>query len=290
MNKSSEHSPPMQTNKEVFTQWTESAPYWEKHREIIRDMFVPVTQALIEDAAITEGTRVLDVAMGPGEPALSIAERVGSAGKVVGTDLVPAMVEAARQEAQRRGLHNASFEVAAENLPFPANSFDVVVSRFGIMFFPSPVDSIREWLRVLKPGGRIVAAVWHFANKNPFFHVVTQVVERYVASSPPAPDAPDAFRFATLGKLQAVFSQAGVAEISERMLRFSIEAPISAEEFWTIRSEISEKLRTKIASLSKEKTAALKSEVIEALSAYSSDGMVRLPAEVLIVSGRKEPS
>src|SRR5215469_6791642 len=225
MNRSNEHSPPMQQNKEAITQWTESAPYWEKHRDMIRDMFTPVTQALIEDAAITEGTRVLDVAMGPGEPALSIAERVGSAGKVVGTDLVPAMVEAARQEAQRRGLHNASFEVAAENLPFPANSFDVVVSRFGIMFFPSPVDSIREWLRVLKPGGRIVAAVWHFANKNPFFHVVTQVVERYVASSPPAPDAPDAFRFATLGKLQAVFSQAGVAEISERMLRFSIEAP-----------------------------------------------------------------
>jgi ubiquinone/menaquinone biosynthesis C-methylase UbiE len=280
----------MQQNKEAITQWTESAPYWEKHRDMIRDMFTPVTQALIDDAAITEGTRVLDVAMGPGEPALSIAERVGSKGKVVGTDLVPAMVEAARREAQRRGIHNASFEVGADRLSFPTNSFDVVVCRFGVMFFPSPLDAIREWLRVLKPGGRIAAAVWHFADRNPFFHVVAGVVERYVPSSPPVPDAPDAFRFATPGKLQAVLSEAGVAGISERMLRFSIQAPITVEDFWTIRSEISEKLRTKIASLSKEQIAELKSEVIEALREYSSDGGVRLPAEVLILSGRKEPS
>jgi SAM-dependent methyltransferase len=273
--------------KEPITQWTESAPYWEKHRDLIRDMFVPVTQALIKDAAITAGSQVLDVAMGPGEPALSIAELVGPAGKVVGTDLVPAMVEAARNEAQRRGLRNTSFEVVAERLPFPANTFDAVVSRFGIMFFPSPLDSLRDWLRVLKPGGRIAAAVWHSADKNPFFHVVGQVVEKYVASSPPAPDAPDAFRFATPGKLQAVLSEAGVAQISERMLRFAIEAPISVEDFWTIRTEISEKLRTKIAGLPKEQVTSLKREVIEALRAYSSGGGVSFPAEVLILSGRK---
>jgi hypothetical protein len=145
-------------------------------------------------------------------------------------------------------------------------------------------------LRVLKPGGKIAAAVWHFADRNPFFQVVAEVIERYVASSPPVPDAPDAFRFATPGKLQAVLSEAGVVGISERMLRFSIQAPISVEDFWTIRSEMSEKLRTKLAGLSKEKIAALRREVIEALSAYSSDGVVRFPAGILIVSGRKEPS
>jgi SAM-dependent methyltransferase len=279
----------MQQNAEVISQWTESAHYWEKYRDIIRDMFAPVTQALIKDAAITGRGAVLDVATGPGEPALSIAELIRSEGKVVGTDPVPEMVEAARREGHRRGLHNATFEVAfAESLPFPANSFDAVVSRFGAMFFASPVDSFREWLRVLKPGGRIAMAVWHFAERNPFHYTVAQVVERYVNSPPPAPDSPDAFRFASPGKLRAVLSEAGVAATSERLLRFAIEAPISVENFWTLRSEMSEKLRTKIAVLSKQEIAALKREVIEALTAYFSDRGISFPAEVLIVSGRKQ--
>ena len=281
----------MQQNSEVISQWSESASYWEKHREIICEMFAPVTQALIKDAEIAGRRAVLDVATGPGEPALSIADLIGPEGKVVGTDAVPEMVEAARREGHRRGLNNASFEVAfADSLPFPANSFDAVVSRFGVMFFPSPVDSVREWLRVLRPGGRISTAVWHFAERNPFHYVVSQVVERYVDSPPPAPDSPDAFRFADPGKLQAVLSKAGVAATSERLLRFSIRASISVENFWTLRYEMSEKLRTKVAMLSKQQVAELKREVIEALRAYSSDREIGFPGEVLIVSGGKEPS
>jgi hypothetical protein len=88
--------------------------------------------------------------------------------------------------------------------------------------------------------------------------------------------------------LQAVLAEAGVTAISERLLRFSIQASISAESFWTLRSEMSETLRTKLAGLSKQQIAALKGEVIEALTVYSSDGAISLPAEVLIVSGRKQ--
>src|ERR1700726_2538330 len=140
-------TPKKQDKNEVINQWSESAPYWEKHREIIRGMFAPVAQALIEDAKITSRQLVLDVATGPGEPALTIAGLVGPEGKVLGVDPVPQMVEAARREANRRGLQNVSFEVAfAGVLPFPANTFDAVVSRFGVMFFPAPVDSVREML------------------------------------------------------------------------------------------------------------------------------------------------
>jgi len=281
----------MKQDKEVISQWSESAPYWEKHREIIRGMFAPITLALIEDAKITAGQFVLDVATGPGEPALTIAGLLGPEGKVLGVDPVPEMVEAARREANRRGLQNASFEVAfADKLPFPANTFDAVVSRFGVMFFPSPVDSVREMLRVLKPGGRISLAVWHFAERNPFHYTVSQVVERYVDSPPPAPDSPDAFRFAVRGKLLAILSNAGAAATSERLLRFAIQAPISVEDFWTLRAEMSDKLRAKLAMLSKEQIAELKREVLEALGAYSTNRGMSFPSEVLIVSGGKEPS
>ncbi len=281
----------MQKDKEIISQWSESAPYWEKHREIIREMFAPITQALIEDSEITTRRVVLDVATGPGEPALSIADLVGPEGKVLGVDAAPEMVEAARREGKRRGFHNANFEVAfADDLPIPANTFDAVVSRFGVMFFPSPVGSVREMLRVLKPGGRIAIAVWHFAERNPFHYTLSQVVERYVNSPPPVPDSPDAFRFADPGKLLAILSNAGAVATSERLLRFAIRAPISIEDFWTLRTEMSEKLRTKLAMLSKEKLAELKRDVLEALGAYSANRAMSFPAEVLIVSGRKEPS
>jgi ubiquinone/menaquinone biosynthesis C-methylase UbiE len=246
---------------------------------------------LIEDAKIAGPSTVLDVATGPGEPSLSIAELIGPKGRVIGIDPVSAMVEAARNEANRRRLHNASFEVAfAESLPFSANTFDTVVSRFGVMFVPSPSEAICEMLRVLKPGGRIAMAVWHFADRNPFHHVVSRVVERYVASAVPIPDAPDAFRFAEPGKLKDVLERAGVADISERLLCFPIRASLSLEEFWTLRSEMSEKLRTKLATLSQAQVAELKREVIESLRSYRSGDEVSLPAEILVVSGAKAHS
>src|SRR5580693_3201734 len=110
----------MQPDQEVINAWRSSAPYWEKHREIIRQMFAPVTQALIDDARIATGDAVLDVATGPGEPALTIAALVGPAGKVYGVDPVREMVEAGRRAAENLGISNATFEVApADRLPVP---------------------------------------------------------------------------------------------------------------------------------------------------------------------------
>lgn len=274
--------------QEVINRWTESARYWEKHRATIREMFAPITETLITEAHISSGSAVLDIATGPGEPALAIAEFVGSEGKVVGIDVVAEMVEAGRREAGRRKLHNVSFAVApADALPSQTESFDAVVSRFGIMFFPAPVLAVQEMLRVLKPGGRIALAVWHFAERNPFHYTLSRAVERYVDPPAPAEDAPDAFRYAAPGKLRSVLSEAGASEVSERLLKFSIRAQVSLEEFWTLRSEMTERLRNALAKLPREQMAEVKREAIEALRAYFGEHGVNLPAEVLIVSGRK---
>ena len=278
----------MQRDQAVIDQWSGAAPFWEKHRETIRQMFAPVTQALIDDARIENGHCVLDVATGPGEPALGIAPVVGSEGRIVGIDPIPEMVAAARRSANRSGLRNTQFEVAfADDLPFAADSFDAVVSRFGIMFAPSPVDSVREMLRVLKPNRKLALAVWYLAEANPFFHVLSRVIERYVDSPPPEPDAPDAFRFAPSGKLQKVLSDAGATASSERRLRFTMDAQLSAEEFWVLRMEMSEKLRQKIMTLSPEELSEAKREALQAVGEYSTTGGMRFPGVVLIVSGTK---
>ena len=278
----------MQPDQTVINQWSDSAPYWEKHHEIIRQMFAPVTQALVEDGQIGSQHAVLDIAAGSGEPALSIAAVVGPEGKVVGIDPIPEMVEGARRAAKRLEVKNAQFDVAfADHLPFPDDTFDVVVSRFGVMFFPSPVDGAREMLRVLKPGRKLALAVWRFADRNPFFHVLSRVMEQYVVSPPPAPDAPDAFRFARSGKLAGVLSEAGAKAPCERLLQFNIQAPISVEDFWTLRCELSDTLRGKIAKLSREQIAEAKRQALEGVREYFSDGGMSIPAEVLIVSGSK---
>ncbi|MGO9516849.1 MAG: class I SAM-dependent methyltransferase [Candidatus Korobacteraceae bacterium] len=278
----------MQPDQEVIKRWGASAPYWEKHAEVIRQMFAPITQALVEDAQIGNRHTVLDVATGPGEPALSVAALVGPEGKVFGIDPVPEMVAAARRAAYRLGLNNAQFEVAfADHLPFPTNTFDAVISRFGVMFFPSPVDGVREMLRVLKPGRKFALAVWHFAERNPFHYTLSRVIDRYVESPLLAPDAPDAFRFAGPGKLAQIVAEAGAMIASERLFQFAIQAQVPVEDFCTLRCEMSEKLRDKLAMLSNEQLNDAKREVLEAFRGYSTEQGMSFPAEVLLVSGAK---
>src|ERR1051326_5395326 len=108
----------MSPQDEVFSRWSNAAPFWEKHRDLLREMFGPVSEALIEDAGIASGSSVLDVATGSGEPALRIAEVVGPAGEVVGADPAAGQIEAARRAASQRSLTNVRFEVAgADSLP-----------------------------------------------------------------------------------------------------------------------------------------------------------------------------
>jgi ubiquinone/menaquinone biosynthesis C-methylase UbiE len=278
----------MRPDPETIRRWSASAPFWEKHREVIRQMFGPITHALVQDAQIGGADTILDVATGPGEPALSIASLAGPESKVVGVDPVPEMVAGARRAASLLDVKNVRFEVAfADHLPFPPDTFDAVVSRFGIMFFPSPVDGVREMLRVLKPGKSLAMAVWHFPERNPFHYALSRVIDRHVEEAPPAPDAPDAFRFAGSGKLRDVLAEAGAMAPSERLLQFRIEAPVSVEDFWTLRLEMSEKLRQKLETISEAQSTAVRHQVIEALREYRTSRGMSFPAEVLIVSGSK---
>lgn len=273
---------------DVLREWRESAAYWQDHSATIRSMFAPVTQALIEDAHIKAGDEVLDVAAGPGEPSLTIAELVGPTGAVTSTDAVAEMVMAAQNEADKRGIKNVSFQQCmADALPFESDSFDAAVSRLGIMFFPDPVAGVREMLRVIRPGATISYAVWSESRVNPFAYTVTDVLARHIKMPTADPEAPGAFRFAESGKLRHTLEEAGAFRTRERMLIFFMEAPISREQFWEMRSGTSGTLREKLAALPAEQQLRVSREVKEALAEFFPNERMKFPAQMLIVSGEK---
>jgi len=271
----------------VLNEWRESAKHWAKHSATIRTMFAPLTQALIEHAGIHEGQSVLDVAGGPGEPSLTIAGVVGPTGSVTCTDAVPEMVETAQSEARRRGVENIQFQVcSADSLPFPNESFDAVVSRLGVMFFPDSVAAMREMLRVTKPGGSLAFAVWHKSDLNPFCYLVSRVMDQHVEQPATDPDAPGAFRFAEPGKLASVMTRAGVVDVVERVIKFDIAASISPLEFWAMRSQTSDTLRIKLSKLPPEEQAEVSREVEQAVREFFPDNQMKFPAQMIVVSGK----
>jgi len=277
---------------EILREWRESALYWQKHLSTIRTMFQPVTQALIEAAGLIEGDAVLDVAGGSGEPSLTIAERVGPAGPVMCTDVVAEMVAGAYSEAQRRGLINVGFrQCAADSLPFENNSFDAVVCRLGVMFFPDPLAALREMLRVTKREGAMALAVWGKSELNPFSYLITDVLARHFGAAGPAdPNAPGAFRFAEPDSLARILRQAGAIEVKESALKFQIAAPISPKEFWEMRSETSGTLREKLATLSSPQQELIAQDAQQAVREFFPNDQMRFPAQMIIVSCMKADS
>jgi ubiquinone/menaquinone biosynthesis C-methylase UbiE len=276
------------SNGDRLQEWSETAKYWTRHRNTIRTMFAPLTRALIEQTGIVQGQSVLDVAGGAGEPSLTIAETVGPQGSVMCTDPIAEMIAAAEVDARDRGLTNVQFrQCGADPLPFGDDEFDVVVSRLGAMFFPDPLAALKEMLRVIKPGGRVGLVVWHKSEANPFCYLITDVVSRHVASPPADPNAPNAFRFAEEGKLAGILRDAGATDVVERVVKFDLAAPVSAAEFWTMRSETSETLRTKLRSLSGEQRLQIEDEVKAAVEPFFPDDHMNFPTQMLILTGTK---
>jgi len=278
---------PEEQNK-ALDSWQTSARYWDKYRVLIEQMFAPLTSGLIEEARIGIGQKVLDIGGGSGEPSLTISSIVGPTGSVMYTDPAAGMVESAQAEAHRRGLTNIRFrQCSADDLPFPNRTFDVAVGRLSAMFFVDPVKAVREALRVILEGGYVSFVVWGPKEANPFFSVIADVIDRFVEGPPEDSGARDVFRFAVPGELAGILQQAGAKNVVERRLDFQVEAAVSFEQFWQLRTEMSGTLREKMARLAPAQLPTVKQAVADAARRYFVSGTMNFPAEALIVSGRK---
>lgn len=274
--------------EDVRKRWRESAFYWSKHQNTIEEMFSPATQALIQKAEITNGDEILDVAGGMGEPSFSIAERYRDKVKITFTDLIFEMIEASRKEAANRKLDQIRFcRCSGDQLPFRDQSFNVIVSRFGIMFFPDPKKSLKDMVRVLRPGGRISVAVWHRRDNNPIHEYFMAEVEKLFPSDPIPPDAPDAFRYAEEGKLASIVKNAGFSNVQEHVTDLVMKAPINFEKFFEFRSEISDQLRDKVKAMDSNLRNRFYGDLHARFAPYIDAGGLKIPGKIIVVTARK---
>jgi hypothetical protein len=158
------------------------------------------------------------------------------------------------------------------------------------MFFSDVLASLQEIVRVVKPGSPVTFLVWADREVNPFFNAVSTVLDRFVQPEPEEEDAPEAFRFAAPGKLATLLAEAGATSVTERTISFSVEAPITVEHFWALRTEMSDSFRKKLARLVPDQVAAIKYTVQKTVARYFKTGVMSFPAEVRIVTGKKPES
>src|SRR5687768_9954218 len=162
-------------------------PTWRASADaatIYQDQVVPALMEewaprVVDAAEIRPGQHVLDVCCGTGVLARAAATRTGRNGAVTGLDLSPRMLAIAARLSPTLQWREGS----ADSLPFPDESFDAVVSQFGLMFVPDRVLALREMMRVLKPGGRVAVAVWTSLSDTPAYEAEVTLVERLAGSA-----------------------------------------------------------------------------------------------------------
>ncbi len=282
----------IQKFREVLHQeWTgdRTVAAWRKWHAQIATFTRGATEAILGAAHLRPGMRVLDLACGVGDPALSIAEEVGPSGRVTATDLGPGMMSLAEELARKKGLTNIEFhEASAEALPFPSESYEVLTCRFGIMFFPDLHKALRECLRVLEPGGRAAFVAWG-KKEQPFFTTSAGIVLKHVPVPPPPPDpdGPSLFMFGERDRLRRALQAAGFNNVHEEDRVIAGRWPSPVEEYWEQFSEVAAPFRPLIEQLTPEKMAQAKSEIFAALKKFWNGKELNMPLEIVIGTGTR---
>ena len=273
----------------LHQEWTgdRTVTAWRKWHAQIATFTQGATEAILEAARLRPGMRVLDLASGVGDPALSIAREVAPSGRVTATDLGPGMMSLAEELARKRGLTNIEFrEANAESLPFADKSYDVLTCRFGVMFFPDLPKALSECFRVLKPLGRAAFVAWG-KKEQPFFTTTAGIVLKHVPVPPPPPDpdAPSLFMFGDRDRLRRALEAAGFSNVHEEDRIVAGRWASSVEEYWEQFTEVAAPFRPLIDQLTPEKKVQAKTEILAVLKKFWNGKELNMPLEIVIGTG-----
>ncbi|HEV2458197.1 MAG TPA: class I SAM-dependent methyltransferase [Ktedonobacterales bacterium] len=283
------HSDPATYKAQQREQWSNAAEGWRRRWATFEQGAQPLSDRMMELAHVAPGKRVLDVATGIGEPAMTAARWVGATGSVVAVDQAPQMLAVARERMQAAGIQNVELvEGDAETLALPPGPFDAVVCRWGVTFFSDPVGTLARLRSSVTPGGWLAAAIWGLPGRVPIIALPFSVLSRELGP-PPAPPhgGGNPFALSEPTALEQVVRDAGFADLQSEPFTVTF-AFASVDELLAHLGDVSAPLRTILATQSPERQAALWGELADAAVAFAeANGTIRLPNDCLIVSGRR---
>lgn len=269
-------------------QWDKSAAGWNEHAPQIRAWLATATDAMLDMAAIGSRSRVLDVAAGSGDQTLDIAQRVGPDGYVLATDLSPAILALAQRNAERAGHRHVETKVAdGERLPVADASFDAAVSRLGLMFFPDPLQGLREMHRATRPRGRVCTMVFSRPDRNPCVTILMSTALKHAGLAPRDPFQPGGLL--SLGKpglADELFRAAGFRDVATTTLDAPFRLPTARHYLDFVRTSASP-IQQILGRLDRAAADAAWAEMEQRLGEFTTpDGWVG-PNELLLTVGRR---
>ena len=278
---------PAKYKQTTFEQWQSAAEAWYRWSQAIRNWLGPSTDAMIQMAGIGSGHHVLDIAAGAGEQTITAAKAVGPNGYVLATDISPNILMFARKMACDAGLYNIETRAMdGENITLPDNTFDAVISRVGLIYFPDQQKALREMLRVLKPGGKISAIVYSTPDKNQFFSIPVSIIRKRANLPPPLPGQPGPFSLGSPGVVEKVYADAGFKNIRVA----AIDSPVrmnSAKECVQFEKESFGALHQMMAKLTDAEKSSVWEEIEQELSKFENGKGFSGPCEMLVAVGEK---
>jgi SAM-dependent methyltransferase len=258
------------------------APTWERRREEIERACAPIRNCMLNELGPQDGDTVLELAAGLGDTGFEAAEAIGKRGRLITTDLSPAMVDAARRRGEELGLTNVTYEVMdAERLTLETDSVDGVLCRFGYMLMPNYVKALAETRRVLRPCGRVALASWGPLERNPFFGLIGMSLgQRGHIPPPEPPPAPGPFSMATPERTAALLEGAGFTDVrtEEVPVRFSAA---DVDGYVSLIADIAGPLALAVRALPEAELAVVKAELEDAFPQFAVADGFELPGVAL---------
>ena len=214
-------------NADQIAYWNGAGGQRWAERQPEQDILLqPVADILIDRAKIKAGERILDVGCGSGSTSFAFAKAVGPGGHVTGVDISAPMLSRAR-EVTPRGAPVEFILADATVHPFASDSFDLLASRFGVMFFADPMLSFANMRRAMRRSGRLAFACWREARENPFFMVPLQAVYKHVPKLPQVgPEDPGPFAFASEDRVMRILKAAGFSGIAMEPVKLALDVAV----------------------------------------------------------------
>jgi SAM-dependent methyltransferase len=268
-------------------QWQQAAEPWHAWGPTIEDWLGEATELMLDLAGVGPGARVLDIAAGAGGQTVRAAQRVGSEGSVLATDIAPAILEYAARVAREAGLTNVvTREMDGEALEVDAGAYDAVISRLGLIYLPDRDRALEGIHRALRAGGRIATISYSTADRNEFFSIPVSVIRRRAGLPAPAPGQPGPFSLGADGAIEEAYRAAGFGGIEVRR----VAAPLrlaTAAECVRFEQESFGALHQMLAGLDEDGRAEAWGEIESELRRFEGADGFAGPCELIVAAGTK---